>query len=80
VGERDIGSYFENYVYLKLRSNKQVYYLQEQGVEIDFYTDDQMLIETKYYSKMNSGQEKLFAGFPAKQKLVLDSIEKLELL
>lgn len=80
VGERDIGSYFENYVYLKLRSNKQVYYLQEQGIEIDFYTDDQMLIETKYYSKMTSKQEKLFAEFPAKQKLVLDSIEKLELL
>lgn len=80
AGERDMGSYFENYVYLKLRNKKQLYYLQEQGVEIDFYTEDQTLIESKYYSKMNPKQERLFAGFPARQKLVIDSIEKLNLL
>jgi uncharacterized protein len=80
VGERDLGSYFENYVYLKLRNKKQIYYLQEQGSEIDFYTEDQLLIETKYYSKMNPKQELLFTQFPAKQKLLIDSIEKVTLL
>ncbi len=80
VGERDMGSYFENYVYLKLRSSKQLYYVQEQGTEIDFYTDDQVLVESKYYSKMNRKQAALFAKFPAREKLLIDSIENIHLL
>ena len=80
VGERDMGSYFENYVYLKLRNGKPLYYLQEQGQEIDFYTEDRMLIESKYYAKMNPKQATLFAEFPASQRIVIDSIEKVKLL
>ncbi len=80
VGERDIGSYFENYVYLRLRNRKRLYYLQEQGYEIDFYTEDRVLIESKYYSTMNPKQARLFAEFPASQRVVIDSIEKVKLL
>ncbi len=80
VGERDLGSYFENYVYLKLRNEKQIYYLQEDDSEIDFYTEDQILIEAKYYTEMNPKQARLFTEFPARQKLLIDSIEKINLL
>ena len=37
MGDRDLGSYFENYLYLKLRNKKEVYYLYEEGNEIDFF-------------------------------------------
>ncbi|VAW42743.1 hypothetical protein MNBD_CHLOROFLEXI01-3217 [hydrothermal vent metagenome] len=80
VGERDLGSYFENYVYLKLRNKQQIYYLQEQGSEIDFYTEDQLLVEVKYQAKMNPKQEQLFAQFPATYKLLIDTIQKANLL
>ncbi len=80
MGERDIGSYFENYIYLLLRNNKKMYYLYENTIEIDFYTEDNILIESKYYSKMNEKQEKLFLEYPAKKRLVIDSVEKLSSL
>ena len=80
MGERDLGSYFENYIYLLLRNKKNLYYLYENSIEIDFYTEDKILIESKYYSEMNKKQEKLFMDYPAEKKLVIDSVEKLEAL
>lgn len=80
IGERDLGSYFENYIYLVLRNKKTLYYLYEKQTEIDFYTDDKLLIEAKFYSTLSKKQEKLFAEYPAKKKLVIDSVEKLSLL
>jgi hypothetical protein len=77
MGERDLGSYFENYIYLLLRNKKTLYYLYENTIEIDFYTDDKILIESKFYSELNLKQEKLFNQYPANKKLVIDSIEKL---
>ena len=80
VGERDLGSYFENYIYLLLRNKRTLYYLYENTVEIDFITDDKILIESKFYAGLNKKQEKLFNGYPANKKLVIDSVEKLEVL
>ena len=80
MGERDIGSYFENYIYLLLRNKKTLYYLYENTAEIDFITDDKILIESKFYAKLNKKQEKLFEEYPAKKKLVIDSVEKLSAL
>jgi uncharacterized protein len=80
MGERDLGSYFENYIYLKLKDKKELYYLYEKGNEIDFITKDQILIESKFNSTMNDKQEKLFNEYKAKNKLIIDSIEKLKLL
>ena len=80
MGERDLGSYFENYIYLKLHNKKQLYYLYENGTEIDFYTDDKILIESKYYSDLNEKQKKLFSEYPAEQRILIDSIEKLSVL
>ena len=80
MGERDFGSYFENYIYLQLRNKKILYYLYENTIEIDFFTEDKILIESKFYSKLNAKQEKLFNEYPANKKLVIDSVEKLSAL
>jgi predicted AAA+ superfamily ATPase len=80
LGERDFGSYFENYIYLKLRNKKKLYYLYEDKIEIDFYTEDKILIESKFYSELNKKQEKLFFDFPAENKIVIDSVEKVPIL
>ena len=77
MGERDLGSYFENYIYLLLRNKKTLYYLYENTIEIDFFTDDKILIESKFYSELNPKQEKLFNQYPANKKIVIDSVEKL---
>jgi len=80
MGERDLGSYFENYIYLLLRNKKTLYYLYENRVEIDFFTDDKILIESKFYSQLTKKQGKLFGEYPADKKLVIDSVEKLSAL
>jgi predicted AAA+ superfamily ATPase len=80
TGDRDFGSYFENYIYLILRNKKTLYYLYENTVEIDFYTDDQILIESKFYSQLSEKQNQLFSSYPADKKIVIDSVDKLSLL
>ncbi len=80
MGERDLGSYFENYIYLLLRGRKTLFYLYENKVEIDFITEDNILIESKFYAALNEKQEKLFDEYPANTKLVIDSVEKLHVL
>jgi hypothetical protein len=80
MGERDLGSYFENYIYLLLRGRKILYYLYENTTEIDFFTEDKIMIESKFYAELNKKQEKLFNEYPAQKKLVIDSVEKLEVL
>lgn len=80
MGNRDIGSYFENYIYMKLRDIKNLYYLYENQIEIDFITDDKILIESKFYSELNAKQKELFDKYPASKRILIDSIEKLDLL
>lgn len=80
MGERDLGSYFENYIYLQLRNKKSVYYLYEDTTEIDFYTEDKILIESKYYAELNDKQQVLFDSYQADKKMVINSVEKLSLL
>ncbi len=73
TGLRDKGSLFENYVYLKLRSQKPRY-VYEGGIELDFVTERGELIEVKYGAEMNEKQKRLFAEFPAKEKRVIGSV------
>lgn len=80
MGERDLGSYFENYIYLLLRNQKTLYYLYENTIEIDFFTEDKILIESKFYSKLNKQQEKLYKEYPADKKIIIDSVAKLSAL
>ncbi len=80
MGGRDFGSYFENYIYLVLRHKKGLFYLYENTVEIDFYTDDEILIESQFYSELNEKQALLFSQYPARKRIVIDSVDKLSLL
>lgn len=80
VGERDFGSYFENYVYLRLKEKGDLYYLYEDAIEIDFYTESEQMIEVKYNASLNEKQQALFDRYPAKEKIIIDSVNKLELL
>ncbi len=80
MGTRDLGSYFENYIYLLLRNHQDIYYLYENGIEIDFITKSNVLIESKFYSELNDKQQHLFDTYPAQQKIVIDAVEKLSLL
>lgn len=80
MGERDLGSYFENYIYLRLRNHRTVYYLYENTTELDFITDDKILIESKFYSHLNEKQQKLYDDYPADKKYVIDSVERLSIL
>lgn len=78
TGLRDLGSYFENYIYLKLRKN-DLYYIYENGIEIDFYAKNvDTLIEAKYNSKMTDKQKDLFDNFKATEKLIIDSVYSLK--
>jgi len=80
IGNRDIGSYFENYIYIMLKDRKTLYYVYENAIEIDFYTDDKILIECKFYSDLNEKQKELFQSYPANKRILVDSVEKLSLL
>jgi predicted AAA+ superfamily ATPase len=78
IGERDLGSYFENYIYLKLRNNKEVFYLYERNYEIDFITSDGILIKSKYNADLNEKQKALFESYDAKEKYLINSVKKLQ--
>jgi len=80
IGDRDYGSYFENYIYLKLRNIKELNYLYENGYEIDFITNDGILIESKYNAALNEKQEILFNEFKANEKYIIASVKQLSIL
>lgn len=77
TGYRDIGSLFENYVYLKI-AKKDPQFVIRDGIEIDFLTSDDCLIEVKYYSELRDKQQKFFDEYKSKKKLVIKSVEDLE--
>lgn len=62
TGFRDKGSLFENYVYLKIKG-REPRYVYDDGTEIDFITNDKVLIEVKYNNDMSERQKKLFQNF-----------------
>jgi uncharacterized protein len=76
-GFRDKGSLFENYVYLKIR-NKNPFYFYKDTIEIDFITEDKILLEAKYHSEMSEKQTKLFQEINAKRKTVIHSPMELD--
>ena len=79
TGFRDMGSLFENYVYLKIKHLKPQYIYQD-ATEIDFITHDNDLLEAKFHDqKLSLKQQKLFDQFDARQKLIIRSHEDIEL-
>ena len=77
VGPRGTGALFENYVYLMIRQFEPRYVYQDNN-EIDFYTQNDVLIEAKYGSEMAEGQKELFEKFHAAHKMVVKSIQDID--
>jgi len=61
TGFRDKGAIFENLIYFEIRNYSPCYFLQN-GIEIDFKTDD-FLIEAKYKSEMTYKQKKMLINY-----------------
>jgi len=75
TGFRDKGAIFENLVFLKIK-NKNPCYILKNGIELDFFTDDKILIEVKYNSQLSDKQKKFFEKFPANKKIIVDNFTK----
>jgi hypothetical protein len=80
IGDRDLGSYFENYVYHLLRPRGDLHYVYEDGVEIDFRTHDGLLIECKFNGDLSKGQREYLKRQPDDKTIVVDSVAALEKL
>lgn len=61
-GHYDLGSHiFSHHDEFNItQEQKTLYYLYENTIEIDFFTEDKILIESKFYSELNAKQEQLF--------------------
>lgn len=79
TGFRDLGSLFENYIYLKIR-HLEPRYVYQDGIELDFLTSQGLLIEAKYNSAMTAKQQELFRRVPAKEKMVINGPHDLKRL
>lgn len=77
TGFRDIGSLFENYVYLKIKHLNPCY-IYKKGIEIDFYTSDKTLLEIKYNYEMKSKQRDVFDSIQSKSKYEIKNIYELQ--
>lgn len=77
TGFRDKGALFENYIYLKIKSRKPSY-IYKEGIEIDFLTEDNTLIEVKYRSELTEKQKKFFSKFKAKKKIIIRNFHDLK--
>ncbi len=75
TGFRDKGAIFENLIFLKIK-NKNPCYVLENGIELDFLTDDKILIEAKYNSELSDKQKEFFENFKANKKIIIDNFEK----
>lgn len=76
TGFRDKGSLFENYVYLKIKSYNP-YYIYKEGIEIDFFIKNKILIEVKYGIQMSKKQLEIFKRIKADKKVVLKTLQDL---
>ncbi len=77
TGFRDKGAIFENIVYLKIKHLKPSY-VYEDGVELDFITEKESLIEVKYDKTLNEKQQQLFDKISAKEKVVIQNFNELD--
>ena len=76
AGFRDLGSIYENLVFLKIKKENPRY-LKKDGIEIDFKTKD-TLIEAKYKREMDKKQKKLFDAVNIKNKIIVEGVNFFE--
>jgi len=75
TGFRDKGAVFENLIYLTIKRFHPCYVWQG-GAEVDFLTDDGILIEAKYREQLKGKQRAVFESFEAKEKLLVSSAKE----
>jgi predicted AAA+ superfamily ATPase len=73
TGFRDKGAIFENLVFLKIK-HLNPSYVYIDSIELDFMTQNKILIEVKYNSVLNQKQQKLYDNTDAKEKIVINSV------
>lgn len=80
TGERDWGSLFENYTYLRLK-HLDLNYVSENGIEIDFKSHNKLLIECKFHNEaLSDKQQQLFDKIVAQQKFIVRNFEDIEMV
>ena len=70
----------EEDIFLQLRGRQQLFYFYEKGVEIDFLTTDNTLIESKYNTEMHGDQLKVFQNYPARRRYLINSVKDLSII
>lgn len=79
TGFRDKGAIFENTVFSMIKHKHPKYYYKD-GIELDFMTEDNILIEVKYNKSLNDKQLALFEEAKADRKLVINGFDDLSKL
>jgi predicted AAA+ superfamily ATPase len=80
TGERDWGAVFENYVFLRLKQ-LNLKYIYENTIELDFYSENKILIECKFHNEeLSKKQQELFDKIDAKQKYIVRNYKDVEKL
>lgn len=78
TGFRDIGSVFENYLFLKIKS-QEPRYVYSNGIELDFFCSEKgLLLEAKYGPAMKEKQQNLFDSFNAKRKMIVSDYRDID--
>jgi uncharacterized protein len=71
TGFRDMGSLFENYVFLKIK-HLEPKYIYTDKTEIDFITRNKTLIEVKYHDEpLSDKQQNVFSELKAQKKYII---------
>lgn len=73
TGFRDLGSIYENLVFLKIKGNNPRF-VREDGIEIDFKYKD-TLIEAKYNQEIKDKQKELFDSIKIKNKILASGVD-----
>lgn len=75
TGFKDLGSSYENLVFLKIKDSEPVYFL-ENSIEIDFITKNN-IIEAKYNQELEKKQKELFEkmNIKGKKKIIADGVD-----
>jgi predicted AAA+ superfamily ATPase len=78
TGFRDLGSLFENYVFLQIK-HLNPKYISENTIELDFFTQEKILVEAKFHNEqLSDKQQKLFNEFKAKDKFIVRNYEDIK--
>ncbi|PJB14568.1 MAG: AAA family ATPase [Flavobacteriales bacterium CG_4_9_14_3_um_filter_32_8] len=78
TGERDWGALFENYTYLRLK-HLNLSYIYENTTELDFISQNKLLIECKFHDEvLSEKQQLLFDNFKATAKHIVRNQKDIE--